>query len=97
MGKRKSKKEEIDISDCDAAEPETHEEYKPLDGTFKVEQDDPFVPDDVKLKRVKKLTRLVRIDNDKEILDFWLRHTLGLGTKQIKQLWKKLDEIYKVK
>lgn len=64
-------------------------------GTFKVEQDDPFVPDDVKLERVKSGLRQARIVKDKIALDFWLRHEMQLGTGQIKKLWKKMDEVYR--
>lgn len=54
-----------------------------------------FVPDNVKLERVKKQLRADRIVKDRIILDFWLRHELQLGTGQIRKLWSKMDEVYR--
>ena len=90
MTKRKSKKKEV--------EPEQTGTLKVvLDEAFNIPDELLFVPDDVKLERVKETLKQERIKKDKLALDFWLRHELGLGTRQIKKLWKKLDEIYKVK
>lgn len=92
-GKRSKKVEKLKgVSD-----PPSIKEVKPEDqvGTFKVENDSPFVSDDVKLEQVKKQVRQDRIVKDRIILDFWLRHELQLGTGQIKKLWKKMDEVYR--
>ena len=54
-----------------------------------------FVPDEIKIERVERQVKKDRIAKDKVAIDFWLRHTMMLSTKQIKKLWKKIDEMYR--
>lgn len=69
--------------------------YAPNNESEESKKNSLFVPDDVKLERIKKGLREARITNNRIILDHWLRHELQLGTGQIKKLWKKMDEIYR--
>lgn len=106
MGKKKSNKQEvkeekIDTSMCDDAEPE--EQTEPEDNAtyiYRIPDDAPveqvFVPDNEKIERVKKQVRADRITKDRIVLDYWLRHELQLGTSQIRKLWNKMDEVYRV-
>jgi hypothetical protein len=60
------------------------------------EEDKPlFVPTDVKIENIKTGLRQERINKDKQLVDYWLRHELQLGTVLIKRMWKKMDEIYR--
>ena len=63
-----------------------------------VTSDEPFVPKEVKTKRVERSvkkaeSKVKRYGKFKLDLDFWLRHELGLGTIQIRKLWTKMNDI----
>ena len=98
MAKKGSKNKDVEKLKAVSDPPKVFKERPDQIGTlvYTANNDRPlFVPDDVKIKRVKKQVRADRIVKDRIVLDFWLRHELGLGTGQIKKLWKKMDEVYR--
>ena len=46
-------------------------------------------------KKTKKELKQVNYEQSKQEADYWLRHEIGLGTFQIRKLWKRIDVIFK--